>query len=225
MPELRRAVAHHHLRGHAQRRQRFAFERVGIDGLAASQVQLHVDECAGEILHGAEAFVERFRARYLRCQLCGHGLAGLHVARELVQHLGGGEPVFQQLRGELHVVAGHGGAGERRIVHVRRKPVQRMAEFVEQRLGIVPAHQQRLAGRALHEVRVVGNDGSDGAVELRLRTVGIHPGAGVLADARIRVEVPQAHVLAVGAQYFPHAHVGVVHGHAAGRYRLELEAE
>ena len=32
-------------------------------------------------------------------------------------------------------------------------------------------------------------------------------------------------MFAVGAQYFPHAHVGVVHGHAAGSDGLELEAE
>jgi len=100
-----------------------------------------------------------------------------------------------------------------------------MAELMEQRLGIVPAHQQRLARRTLHEVRIVRNDGGHVAIELRLRAVSVHPGAGVLAHARIRVEIPQAHVLAVLAEHFPHAHIGVVHGHAAGCHRLELEAE
>ena len=53
--------------------------------------------------------------------------------------------MLEDLRRELDEVAAHGGAGLRGIAHAAQQPMQPVAEFVEQRLGVVEAQQGRLA--------------------------------------------------------------------------------
>ena len=197
--EVRRPVAHDDLFRHAQRRERLALEPVGIDRHAAArgrEVELHVDERAGQELDGREALVERRGALDLGHQLARHRLPGLDVEGEAVEHFRRRQPVLEQLRRELDVVARHAGAGERRVGHARRQPVESVAELVEEGLGVGPADQDRLAGPALHEVRVVRDDRLDLALEAFLAAVGVHPGAGALAGPGVRVEVPEADELA-----------------------------
>ena len=47
------------------------------------------------------------------------------------------QPMLVELRRQLDPVGQHAGAGDHRIGHVRKQPMQRMAEFVEQRAGVV----------------------------------------------------------------------------------------
>ena len=76
--------------------------------------------------------------------------------------------------------------------------MQRVTEFVEHRRRVVPGNQHRLARFAFHEVRVVGNDGGDFAIEALLGAIGIHPRARTFALTGKRIEVPEADVLAGG---------------------------
>ena len=71
----------------------------------ARQVQLHVDEGARQVLDRLEALVEGRRLLDLLDQLLRDGLAGLVVQRVGVEHLRRGQPVLEQLRRELDVVA------------------------------------------------------------------------------------------------------------------------
>ena len=50
-----------------------------------------------------------------------------------------------ELRGQLDPVGEHAGPRDRRVGDVGEQPVQRVAEFVEQRPGVVERQQRRLA--------------------------------------------------------------------------------
>ena len=101
--------------------------------------------------------------------------------------------------------------------------MERVAELVEERDGVVPRDEDRLAGRALHEVCVVGDDGGDRALEALLVAVGVHPGPGVLACPRVGVEIPEPHQRAGRVGDLEHAHVRVVDGDAVDRGEGEAE--
>ena len=225
MAEMRRAVPHHDLRRHPQSLECFAFEPSGIERHIAGQVEPHVDQRTGQKLDGAKARVEGRSPAHPGDEVGWNGPACLRVDREAVEHLGGGQPVLEQLRGELHVVAGHAGAGERGIRHVGAEAVQRVTELVEQRRRVVPADQYGLAGWWLHEVAVVGDEGQHPAVELLLGPLVAHPRARPLAGAGEGVEVPEANGRAVAVLHHPHADVGVVHRNGPRRDRLELQPE
>src|SRR5260221_641972 len=134
-----------------------------------------------------------------------------------------GQPLVEKLRGEFHIVAIDVGARKRRIFHARADAVQRVAEFMEQRGRVAPAHQHRLARLALDEIAVVRDQGGDLAVEALLVAVGVHPGARALALARVRIEVEERDVLAGLVPHFPDAHVGVVDGNALGAREAQAE--
>src|SRR5690606_36739769 len=194
--EVRHPVAHHDLARHPELGERLALEGVGVDGSVAREVHLHVDQRAREVLRRREALVEGRRALDPVDQLLRDRLARLVMDREALEHLGRREPVLEELRWELDVVARDGRARERRVLDGRREPVQRVAELVEERLRIVPRDQDRLARRALHEVRVVRDDRRDHAVESLLAAVCAHPRAGPLAGTGEWIEVEEPDVLA-----------------------------
>ena len=210
MLELRGAVAHRQLGRHAQPGQFLALEGVGVDVGVAGQVQLHVDQRRGQVFGDIEALAEGPGLVDLVDQDLRQRLAGLIVQGKAVQHLRRGQPVLVHLAGELHIVAEHPRARERRVGDVRVQAVQGVAEFVEHGLGVVEGDQQRLAGRRFHEVGVVGDDAGDLAAIGPLGAVGVHPGAGTLAGPRIGIKVPQADVLAP-ALHLIDRHVRVLH--------------
>ena len=103
--------------------------------------------------------------------------------------------------------------------------MQRVAELVEHRHGVVPRDEDGLAGLGLHEVGVVRHDRVDRTVEPLLRPVGVHPRARVLARARVGVEVPEADVLAALVLHLVDGDVLLVDGdRGRGRHLGEREA-
>ena len=227
MTELRGAMTHHDLAGHTERSQGLALELVGVDPGAGlrREVQLHVDQCAGEVLDGGEALVEVLGALDLGDELGRDRLAGLVVDGVALEDLLGRQPMFEQLRGEFDIVPRHRCAGDGRVVDVGGEAMQRVTELVEQRHSIVPTDEHRLAGLALHEVGIVGDEGGDLAVEALLFAIGVHPRAGLLADAGVGVEVPEADMLAREVADRPDRDIGVVDRYGARCERLEDEAE
>ena len=107
-------------------------------------MQLHVDDRGRQVLDGREALVELLAADDLVDERLRHRLFRLVVAREAVEHLARQQPVLVQLRRELDEVARR--ARQARVAHVLQQAVQRVAELVEQRLGIVQRDQHGLAG-------------------------------------------------------------------------------
>ena len=88
--------------------------------------------------------------------------------------------------------------------------MQRVAELVKERPGIVPGDQHGLARRALDEVRVVRAD--DGLLAVQSLVAAVHggPGPRALARARKRIEVPQTDVLAgLLIRHLPDGDIGV----------------
>ena len=230
MAELRRAMPHHDLVGHAEIVERVAFELRRIERRDArhvglQQMKLHVDQRAGEELDRLEALVERGGMLDLRHEFPWNRPAGRVMQRKAIEHLRRGEPVLQHLRWEFDVVAGHVRTGDGGIADVGTEAVQRVAKLVEQRGGIVPADQCRLARQRLCKVTVVGNDRGDGVVEVFLRLVGTHPGTRLLSLSGERVEVPQPHHRAGRVANLPDPHVGMVDGHRLRIGGLELETK
>ena len=66
--------------------------------------------------------------------------------------------MFVELRGELHEVARHSGAGETGILGISEHAVQRVAEFVEHAGYVVKAQEGGLARRGLCEISNIVDD-------------------------------------------------------------------
>ena len=128
------------------------------------------------------------------------------MAGEGRQHLRPRQPVFKELGGQFDEVGGDVGAGEAGIGDVRQHAVQRVAELVEQRAGVVEGQQRRLA---LGEVHHIDDDRADVALELLLRAEARHPGAGALGGPAIIVAEEQRDVAAV-LGHLEGAHIGVI---------------
>src|SRR4051794_6728941 len=100
--------------------------------------------------------------------------------------------------------------------------MQSMAELVEHRVGVVPTDQHRLVRPTVAKIGVVRNDGRDISRHSLLQPIAVHRGAGFLAVTRVRVEVPEPDMAAVGPEHPIDGHVGMEHGYAGDS--LEAQA-
>ena len=121
-------------------------------------MEVEVDQRAGGVFDRGEALVEGARRQQPVEQRLRHRLAGAGVARVFLQDLRHLQPVLVELRRQLDEIARHRGAGEQRIGDVRQQAVQRVAELVEQRAGVVERQQRRLARGRLGEIADVEDD-------------------------------------------------------------------
>ena len=99
-------------------------EPVDVQSLGIPQdVQIEVDDCRGQVLHGLESLVEiagRLQAFHERWR---KRPAGLVMPCKAAQHLGLQQPVLVKLRRQLHEIALHAGAGERGIGDIGQQAV------------------------------------------------------------------------------------------------------
>ena len=224
MIELRQAVPHHDLLGHADPRQAGLFERVDVRRRHGLGVQVHVHDGRGQIADRRIALVEGGGGLDLVDQFGRHGRARLIVLQIAVQDRAAQHPVLVHLRRIFHEVARR--IAIRRIGHHRRQIVQGVAELVEQRLGVVQRDQHGLARLRLGEVVVVRRQDDLGAVQLRERPIGGHPGARTLARTGVVVGVVQTDQAAVAALVIDliGLDVGLEGRHRSLGQLLELEA-
>ena len=196
-------MPHHDLVGHTEAAERVAFEprridrrgtrHVEVHQIELQEVEFHVNQRAGEKLDRLKTRIERGGMLDLRREFPWNRPAGRVVQRKAIEHLRRREPVLQHLRREFDVVVGHVRAGDGGILHAGTETVQCVAKFVEQRGGVVPADECRLARQRLREVAIVGDDRRDGVVEVFLGSIAAHPGARLLPLSGKGVEVPQPH--------------------------------
>src|ERR1039458_9079473 len=92
-----------------------------------------------------------------------------------------------------------------------------MAEFVEQRAGVVKREQSLLARRRLGEITDIENDRPDIADKLFLVAQRGHPGAAVLGAAREIVADEQADMMPLRVRHLEGAGVRVIERHADRR--------
>ena len=118
-------------------------------------VEFEIDQRRGDEFHGGEALVEFARGDEALQQIVRQRLAGLVVPGELAQHLRLLLPVLVELGRQFDEIGEHAGARQRRIGDVRQHAVQAMAEFVEQRAGVVRRQQRGVAVGALGEIQTL----------------------------------------------------------------------
>ncbi len=224
MPEVRGAVTHRQLFGHAQTLQRFTLEGIRIQTFGIGGVQIHVHQCGGEIFGSREALVEGRGGADAGHQIIRHRLARLGVTQIVLDDRLGQHPTLQQLGLELGIVA-HA-AVQGRVGDIRGQGVQRVTHFVEEGRRVIKADQHRLAGRALDEVGVVGRQHGLFTVKGGVAAIAGRPGARALALAGVGIEIPQADMVAgIAIGHFPDADIGVEDRHGAVGDLFKLEAE
>jgi len=86
MRELRHAMAHHDLVGHAECAQGRLLESFRVGHGLCRQMKLQIDQGGGEIFDRGKTLIEGFRGLYLVGQRRRHGFAALVVQREPRQH-------------------------------------------------------------------------------------------------------------------------------------------
>jgi hypothetical protein len=197
------------------------------------RVHRHVDDRTGGVAHRLVALAEALRGLHALHQSRRDRLAGLVVPGMASQHLGLGDPVLEQLRGQFDEIAQHLRARQAAVGHVGQQPVQTVAELVEQRARVVQRQQRRRPRRALGKVVVVQDhrqlDPVD-AAEPRapadvaaLPAQSAHPRTAALARSREVVLEEHADHPAVGVGHLVGAHVGVVGGHVGARREAQAE--
>ena len=98
MLEMRRAVTHADFGRHAEAGEGFGFEGLDVQGFRRGvQMQLHVQDGAGEEFDGGKTLVEGAGGEQAVDQVVGDGLAGFVVAGVSAQSLRRLQPVFVDL--------------------------------------------------------------------------------------------------------------------------------
>ncbi|OIQ74654.1 hypothetical protein GALL_436880 [mine drainage metagenome] len=164
-------------------------------------MQPHVEQRKFHLPQGLHAGLEVFRREHLVEQGARHRLSCVHMAGEKAQHVPFPAEVFHQLAGEFDRVPLHAGNSRHRdVVHPGEQVVQAVAEFMEQGLHVVVAEQRGLAPDRRGEVAGECSDrGLQPAVRMQpARTHMIHPRAGTLAVAGVKVEIELAGQGAIG---------------------------
>jgi hypothetical protein len=129
----------------------------------------------------------------LRDELGGDRFARLVMDEVVLDHAVGRQPVLEQLRLELGVVADP--AVLARVLDVRAEVVKRVAELVKQRLGVRPGDENRLA-RALPLMKFELFEPSTVSFPSNVEcdSVGRRPRARSLSLPRESIEVPEPDV-------------------------------
>ena len=140
-------------------------------------MKVEIDQGAGDILDRGKAAIEVARRDQPLQQVFRHRLAGLIVQGEAPQQFRLFEPVLVELRRKLDEIGRDAGAGNLRIGHVGKQPVQRVAELVEQGMSVIEAQQGRLAAGGLGEIAHVDDQRTDVARQFFLIAQRRHPGA------------------------------------------------
>ena len=117
-----------------------------------------VEQRGREIFGCLETLVELFRREHFVEQLLRHRRAGLIMLRVMLQHFRPGLPHLVHLGRILDEIARHARPAEARVFHVRKHPVERMAELVERRPHFVVGEQGRLAGFRFRNVEMIRDD-------------------------------------------------------------------
>ena len=191
-------------------------------------MQPHVEERELDLAQRLQAGLEVLGRQHLVEQRARQRLAGVDMARQLLDDFPLPAEVLHELAGQLDGVPFDArDAGHAQFRHAGQQVVQAVAAFVEQRRDVVVREQRRLAFRALGEVAHQVRHGdllSAGARQVGPRPAAahlVHPGARALAIAGVQVQVDLADQPAVTAQ-LAELH-RLVPDRGLGRHQLHAE--
>ena len=108
-------------------------------------MEVDVDERGCEIFNRCEALIEVPRAHQAAEKIVGDRFAGFAMGCVAAQDLGLRQPMLVELGREFDEIRRDACAREKGIGDVGQKPVQGVAELVEQGAGVIEAQERRLA--------------------------------------------------------------------------------
>ncbi len=183
-------------------------------------MQFEIEEGGGQVFDGGKALPELARGAEPAQEVLRHRRAGPIVPRMPPQILRRRQPMLEDLRRKLDEIAPDRGARLRAVAHPAQEPVQSVAEFVEQRAGVVEAQQSRLAPR---KIVVVDDDRQDRGVEIFLVAKAARPGARALAGPREIVVQEEADRRAIPVAHLPHPYIRVITREVGPRRKAQAE--
>ena len=139
MLEMHQPVVQPHAAGQALGGEQLALIGAGVGRRLGIGERMHrqIGDRAGGVAHRLIALVEALRPAHPLDQVVRHRRTGLPVTGVAAQHLGLGDPVFEDLRGQLDEIAQHLGARQALVAHARQQAMQTMAELMEKRSRVV----------------------------------------------------------------------------------------
>ena len=181
--------------------ERPAFEDHRVERFViGGRVDVHVGKRRGDQLRSGETLIEEFAPAQFIDEVFGNHLARAVMHGVLFQHFGFESPVFHDLRRKLHEVALD--LRESAVFHVVEQEMERMAEFVEERFGLVERQQRRGVAHRTGEVADDAHHGSDAlAVPVGLFDIVAAPRTLTLAVTREEVEIEHAQMRLVGVEH------------------------
>jgi len=172
-------------------------------------VPIHVQERGGQILDGLEALIEMLGLFELIDQFLWNRLAGFIMKRVGFQYGRIPRPVFHNLRRKLDKISGH--SPRPAVNRIPEQAVQSVAQFMEQCLDLIHAHQGRFVGRRFGKIADVVDQRCDEiAVDIGLASERAGPRPASLAVSREVVGVENTQMSPVGLQNLEHLDVGMI---------------
>src|SRR5882724_6302766 len=129
-------------------------------------------------------------------------------------------PHLVYLRRILDEITRHARSAEPRILYVREHAVQRVPEFVKRGPHIILSEERRFAWRRLRNVEVI-RDNRLRPEQIGLRYISIHPRAPVLGWPRVVVADENRQRFSIAIEYFPDAHIWLIHRQVVPLFKRE----
>ena len=142
------------------------------------------------------------------------------MARMGLQGLWQAQPVFHDLGREFDKIAKHRRAGLRWIARAAHQPMQRMAEFMEQRARLIEG-KQGWCGAG--QVVVIDDDGRGAFAQPIGHAKTAHPGAGAFAGAGIIIKQQKPNMASGLIQGFKATQIGVVARNIGAFFEAQAE--
>ncbi|MDT4860932.1 hypothetical protein FQZ97_955160 [compost metagenome] len=121
-------------------------------------MKCHIDKCRRGEFDRVEPCIERAGREHLVEQRLWHRFARAIMHGILFQNGWHGQPMLIELRWQFDKVARNGGAGNCWPGHIRQKPMQRMAELMEQCARVVQRKQRWFTGLGFCKIHHIVDD-------------------------------------------------------------------
>ena len=188
--------------------------------LAAQGMPRHVDDGGGEVLGRRKALAELAGGGDGVDKFGREGFPGVDVAGIVAKNRRVERPVFVDLGGEFHVVAGHVGAREGGVPHVGQQAVECVPKLVEHGGHFVEGEQCGAAVGGFGHAHDV-DDHRPQPQQPRLLHKPRHPGPAAFRRPRVVVRQEQPDAGTVCLLYLPNVYIRRVSRQVRARFHAD----